>query len=482
MYPSSEQGVAIWNLKRNEVELEFEVPKPKRPFGPLAFSPDGRLVAAVCVSEEPRESSIVVWDLEKNAKAHEITRGGGDSRNVWIAPPRISPDNRRLATGTIQGELAVFRLDDEQEELRLDHGSAVRLVGWMGNDRLWSAGTMALKEWELAVARPLRTLRTKSPGEFGNTRFTFSRDGRWMAVAARREVQMFHWPSGKLHRTLEGPFKSLLGMNLGARGEQAVVSGIQLAAAYDMETGEQLFKDEQGNYMGAGVTDDGRALFLKSDGTQLSVTQYGRDELVWESSGKIPPGVSRLATISPDGRRLATWLLSFQKNKHPASLEIWDLSEGGKMHEPSDVGDSLITAQFNAHGNSLVTIDMNNLMARIGMAGSNVKATARVWDAESGAKLLEIHGPQMMSFAISQDGRLLAIQFRDHRIEVWNVPAQEQLFNWALPGRDPSLVRATEIAFTPDGRYLAAAVGSGQIQMLDLLQVRNELKNVGLGW
>ena len=72
--------------------------------------------------------------------------------------------------------------------------------------------------------------------------------------------------------------------------------------------------------------------------------------------------------------------------------------------------------------------------------------------------------------------RLLAIPFPDGSVQVWDIPAKQELFRWnARPGQP-----VDRLAFTPEGG-LAMSDGSS-LQLLDLPRLRQQLSEIGLGW
>jgi WD40 repeat protein len=110
----------------------------------------------------------------------------------------------------------------------------------------------------------------------------------------------------------------------------------------------------------------------------------------------------------------------------------------------------------------------------------------RLWDVPTGRKLLELRGhdqltpahfPSMLyAIAISSDGQHIATGDKIGHIVVWDretgrsltVLEAPELYTWDPIQRRHSIGGIRALAFSPDGRYLAAG-GSGQISNIDHL-------------
>lgn len=110
----------------------------------------------------------------------------------------------------------------------------------------------------------------------------------------------------------------------------------------------------------------------------------------------------------------------------------------------------------------------------------------RLWDGYSGALLAELRGheaetphhyPSMLfTCAFSADGSRLATADKTGRLVVWDVPSQQSIatldascmYTWDPKQRRHSIGGVRSLAFSPDGRMLAAG-GIGQIGNIDHL-------------
>jgi WD40 repeat protein len=190
-----------------------------------------------------------------------------------------------------------------------------------------------------------------------------------------------------------------------------------------------------------------------------------------------------IGAFDSQGTRLAMWVSGFLPNSPNPSLQVWDLQENRQLFIDQDAGGSISAAFFSLDRGTLVTIHTDNVLARFGQSTAEVIGTVCVRDAQSGEIKLKVDGPQAIDAAVTSHGALLAIQFSDRHLEVWSVAESEMLFAHDLPKVESTIVQTADIEFTPDGEQLAVVGNSkGLIELLDLAQIRELLKPIGLSW
>ncbi|MCP9792289.1 WD40 repeat domain-containing protein [Vulcanococcus limneticus Candia 3F8] len=216
-------------------------------------------------------------------------------------------------------------------------------------------------------------------------------------------------------------------------------------------------------------------LALSGDGRQLAVlsVRYGRQQVdildltsrqqhrIRNLHGK-PEGQQTLREIlstlafTVDGKELVTAALQqVQVRPLPAGRPRLRL-DGGSVAYPMAAG-------------RLVTLTPND--------ASPAPRNLQVWDLASGRRLqampadLNTVERATLPVAVSPDRRLLAFPLRvdDDRIEVWDIPQARRITTLEL-GRRAGLLA---LAFSPDGRQLAVALGQGPpIAIWDLATAR----------
>ena len=194
--------------------------------------------------------------------------------------------------------------------------------------------------------------------------------------------------------------------------------------------------------------------------------------------------------FSPDGRLIASG------GGSESALKLWDAATGAKLAELDAHKSHISSLDFSSDGSRLVTAGREedaavvwNVPARrkIGLLrghtgpvhsvkflpGTRRPVTAsgdrslRVWDADSQQELFRIdHGAiHPRSLAVSPDGQLIALATgagTGAKVRIWSVQSREEV--WEVPAHN----RANGLAFSPDGKRLAAAAGHDLIRIWDV--------------
>jgi WD40 repeat protein len=182
----------------------------------------------------------------------------------------------------------------------------------------------------------------------------------------------------------------------------------------------------------------------------------GLDTPQWEQRNLVRPHQIAIRSISfsPDGRQMATGgddltppRVHVQRlGSAPGELSLTTTDDGSLRFGPLVVGDRVKSVGFADHGASIFVVLFG-------------KPTRVLWfDALDGTQTEELARPADASFgaAVSRDGRLAAWACDADRIRIWD----------RVVGREVTTITATDelsggfLRFSPDGRRLAARVGS----------------------
>ena len=413
----------------------------KAPITEIAYSPDGRRIAAATSKD------IWLYDARSGVVLKLLT-GHTDS----VLTVAFSPSGNYLASGGSDGTVRGWYVrTGTLVETFEGHGGAVPSVRFSPDGstlasacvdkhiRLWDVWSGDLRRTLEGHSEPVDTVAFSSDG---STLASGSRDGAVMLWDIRTGNKI-HALEGHEHPTNSVAF-SPDGRTLASTGSPHVnpkLNPYGRIKLWDTRTGEQVRTLEGHLHTVGGVAFSPNGKVLASgggwyDGTvRLWNTRTGEENRILEEQF----GVDSVA-FSPDGIKLAT------ANK--GSIRIWDVRTGERLRTLVHwVG----RFAFAPDGKTLA----------ISRAGA-----IEIWDVQSGKKLKILHGLSGSILGFSPDGTTLAIQGRNYTILLCDVRTGQVL--QTLEGHTHYILSA---AFSPDANVFASG-GSYEDNTLRLWDVR----------
>jgi RNA polymerase sigma factor (sigma-70 family) len=284
-----------------------------------------------------------------------------------------------------------------------------------------------VKLWDPHTGKLLRTLLETEGGRYSGV--AFSPDGQTVAVVLNRlvssaplrlavEIRQWEAATGKEKATLDAGADHCYAIAFSSDGKM-------LAAGGPVET-------ESGRPVGGHV--------------KVFDPQTGK--ILWEQRGEEGKPVQGIA-FSPDGKTIAS-------TGTDATVKLWDAVSGGLTRTLRGHNDGVYRVTFSPDGKTL--------------ASSGLDGTIRIWDVRTGKVRHTIEGyrKQAVSFVAfpPQDGNILLVA--GYRAEGGGAGAGKapelRLFD-ARTGKPIQVVRVNDLgflrslAFSPDGKTLALAVG-----------------------
>jgi WD40 repeat protein len=468
-----------------------EIGKPKQLIWKASMSPDGKLLACA--------GSVL-----EVATGKELLHLEGGSLNVTF-----SPDGKFLAwTNRAKGEEADLRILDVISKREIRHfrdclKDPLRVQFTPRGDLLAAVVFDYSKVTLLDVATgKQRYLLDHGPTAGLLDAIAISADGRFLASGARDEsLRIWDLMTGKLQRRLPVPGSTPLALAFSpdgktlacgtwnhtihlwdtatwkkrpqAEGHHGLVSFVdftpdgkrlltgsydQTARLWDLAHGKELVRFKpfpKTPFPVAALSPDGDVLATNGEGgisARAQLWDVGRGKLVRVVGPKRtePNELSHLAFL-PDGQRLAMF-----DNK----ISIWDVVRDRKA-EP-----------FQEAENEGLWMSSVNTPSRSAVSISRYDGSVVVWNLNSGREVRRFAGQRRAdALAVSPDGRVLALwgssQSNDPMVHVLELATGKERLR--LEKGDVNWYENTQpIAFSPDGRFLAAAAEKRKARLWDV--------------
>ena len=160
------QHVKLWDVSN---QTEVATLQHESYVWALAFSPDGRLLAA-----GDGEGSVKIWDIQKQ---QVISQLAGDTRSVYAVT--FSPDGRTLATAGYQGKITLWTVSNSEILGTLENRGTVYTLDFSPDGKaLASTGYSAVTLWSVNSGKELTSLAGHSGWVYGTA---FSPDSTTLA-------------------------------------------------------------------------------------------------------------------------------------------------------------------------------------------------------------------------------------------------------------------------------------------------------------
>jgi WD40 repeat protein/tRNA A-37 threonylcarbamoyl transferase component Bud32 len=489
-----------WYCLRRLCGLELHsLPIAEGPAWCVAFSPDGRLLAAGS-GRKGEPGQVKVWDLKTRQEIFCL-RGHPE----FVSCLTFSPDGRRLATGNggvrTPGEVKIWNVSDGRELFSLPRQKypVWDLAFTPDGDRLAvaSAGVDArgrvlpteVQVWDLAARREILCLHGQAAVA---SAVAFSPDGRRLAYTDDRAVQVCNAGTGQGILTLSGHANLVSGVAFSPKGERLATGSVDgTVAVWEAASGKRLLTlrhtdrilnvafSRDGRHLAAaagdrvvqvwdtrsvqepftlrGHEDSVSAVAFSPDGWRLASAGQDGAAKLWDATGPpeaLPLGGTDYGSVKgvaygPDGRRLAL-------AASDATLHVWDLAT------------ALEIRALRGHVGSLLCVAHSPDAKWLASGGHD--RTVRVWDANTGAEVrcLRGHPAAVRSVAFSPAGRLLASgsvpPLRDGKpqpseVKIWDLDLGQEVRTLPADAAPTSDTGFTPVAFSPDGAWLAIGAG-----------------------
>ena len=376
--------------------------------GQVHFATNGSALAVL----SGRATPTFVWDLAMRRLLGEFQ---GADENVGCA---ISPDGRRLAVGTVEGQLVLWDVPTRELLAKTKaHSGWLMALAFSADGRVLvtGGGDQNLVFWDVAEERPgLQQPLFRLRGHRNEIwDVEYSPDGERL-VTSSKDGTVKIWPTH---------LPSSPGITFEAQGDQL------LGLAADARTVRTV--SAEGEFR----------IWNAADGSLVQTLALPR------TTGAVTP---------PDGAPLIIHEPHLFFGTTAGTLETWNLPDWKPLHSVTLAGGAVTPLRMSADERLLFGWDRENNRAGL-------------WDVTSGARLAEFGDFDYTKSwssagraAFSPDGKTLAYAARDFSVKLWDTTRRAEAH--LLRGH---FWRLYEITFARDGRRIATSSWDGTARIWD---------------
>lgn len=412
----------------------------------IAFSPAGKLFVS-----GSHDRTIKFWDIESGGCLKTIV---AHDDMVWSIA--ISPDGRWLASAGKDHLVKVWEISSGQCFAVLEgHTNWVNSVAFSPDGTLLASGSndQSIKLWEVATRRCLKTIQTDQDMFWS---VAFSPDGSLVAGCGNRPaIGLWQVASGRLLKELEieGQGSAVYSLAFSPDGQHLLSgskNGTLCLCDLGSETPPKIWQGHNSLIRSVAFSPNGQ--LVASCGEEQTVKVWEVQTTLGECYRTLQGYSHRIGalTFSPGGKLLAS-------GGDEQLIRLWDTADIGPGKESYRCEKKIpwqtsfiLSLQFSQDGQWLV--------------GGSYDWSVNLWKvgSEQNPRTLRGDGGMVWGVSFSPDSRLLASSDYTNTIKLWEVDSGECYK--VLEGHKQQI---WSVVFSPDGRQLASSSDDQTIRLWD---------------
>jgi len=389
--------IHIWDMDRR-TETIVSPSNTQDYSGQIALSPDGKILATVPFTYK----GVRLWDTRTLKELPPLLK----QPEAYMVAIAFSPDGKQLAVS------------------HFHFGSLVRL-------------------YDLASRKEVRQFRGKGSQVF---HLAYSADGKYLTAGDGAYITFWDATTGKFRH--DHWHTSAINSVAFSPDGKRLVSGAarpdNIVRIWDPLTGKETAQ-LRGHKEGIAVvasSPDGK--LIASAGEDKTIRLW--DAATGREIRRLEAEVSNVYAMAfaPDGKMIASG--GWKK-----AVQFWDVATGQELRSFANPGNWVSRLAFSADGKWLATH---------GAADNAI----RLWDVAQGKQIHTLAIPPSRRsplMAFSPDGKTVAASSNDDSVHLWDALSGEPRRPFAVPLVADRRGPVDSIAFSPDGRSLAAGYGFG---------------------
>lgn len=419
----NEGKIWLWNAQTGASINILEGGSPASLIGPLAFSSDNALLAAVVYepSSASTSSSTQIWRMADGTLLHTLKEARGGISLIF------SPDNRMLVSGASNGIVRRWNtqtgaLVDELTGFDTNQGQAAQappLLAFLpdGNAFISNPSNYQIELWDLKRGQMLKTL---TGHESLITNMVLSVDGHTLVSAElwTNTVRIWNPTTGQKLGTYE------VYIDTGYSKELAISPNGQLIALGDARANWRTVYDstdlDNPLYKLPKITWSSDPVF-SSDGQKIAkFTDINTTIVSKAESGELlhtlsTGGHSTGLAFAPDNKMLAV-------GTRDGKVQLWDSASSELVNTLNGQTDNIVVSLAYSPDGQILATGMKDAQMPTGA----LTPTIWLWEVKTGKLLKTIEGYQanIVYLAFSPDGALLATASLDGTMRLWGIPPE----------------------------------------------------------